>query len=105
MASGCVCSSHVSGWLTLVEVFAAVPLGVSCFQSCSVGGYLVVRWNVGAQASCFIAAFRYRRPPRHGRTSRVVGVSGVGANAVDKKSNFFGVFKISARRFLMRKDC
>ena len=30
VAFGCVCSSHVSGWLTSVEVFAAVPPGVSC---------------------------------------------------------------------------
>ena len=34
---GCVCSSHVSGWLTSVEVFAAVSLGVSFFLSCWVG--------------------------------------------------------------------
>ena len=34
MAFGCVCSSHVSGWLTSVEVFAVVPLGVSGFLSC-----------------------------------------------------------------------
>ena len=37
VANGCVCSSHVSGWLTSVKVFAAVPLGVSCFLSCWVG--------------------------------------------------------------------
>ena len=69
-ALGCVCSSHVSGWLTSVEVFAAVPLGVSCFVSCWVGGYFVESWNVGAQAGCFIAAFGCRRRPRHARTSR-----------------------------------
>ena len=34
VAFGCVCSSHVSGWLTSVVVCAAVPLGVSCFLSC-----------------------------------------------------------------------
>ena len=72
VAFGCVCSSHVSGWLTLVEVFAVVPLGVSCFLSCWVGGYFVARQNVGAQAGCFIAAFGYRRRPRHARTSRVL---------------------------------
>ena len=33
--------SHVSGWLTLVEVFALGPLGVSCFLSCRVAGYFV----------------------------------------------------------------
>ena len=94
-----VCSSHVSGWLTSVEVFAAVPLGVSCLLSCWVGGYFVGRWSVGAQAGCFIAAFGYRQPPRHARTSRVLGsgASGMGANAVDRKSTFFDVFKISAR--------
>ena len=32
------------------------------------------------------------------------GASGMGANAVDRKPTFFGVFKLSARRFLMRKD-
>ena len=69
---GCVCSSHVSGWLTSVEVFAAVPLGVSCFLSCGVGGCFVARWNVGAQAGCFIEAFGCRRPPNH--TSRALAV-------------------------------
>ena len=67
-------SSHVSGWLTSVEVFAAVPLGVPCFLSCWVGRYFVAHWNVGAQAGCFIAAFGYRRHPRHARTSRVLEV-------------------------------
>ena len=33
-----VCLSHVSGWLTSVEVFAAVPLGLSCVLSCWVKG-------------------------------------------------------------------
>ena len=41
VAFGCLCSSHVSGWLTLVEVFGVVPLGVSCFLSCGVGGPFV----------------------------------------------------------------
>ena len=43
-------------------------------------GIFVARWHVGAQA-----------PPRHAHTSRVLG-SGTGANAVDRKSVFFGVF-------------
>ena len=43
VAFGCVCSSHVSGWLMSVEVFAVVPLAVSCFLSCWVGGYFVGR--------------------------------------------------------------
>ena len=42
-ASDCVCLSHVSGWLGLIEVFATVPLGASCFLSCRVGGYSVAR--------------------------------------------------------------
>ena len=74
VAFGRVCSLPVSGWLTLVEAFAAVPLGVSCFLSCWVGGYFVASQNVGAQAGCFIAAFGYRRPPRDARTSRVLEV-------------------------------
>ena len=74
LAFGCVCSSHVSGWLTSVEVFAVVPLGVSCFLSCWVGRYFVAYQNVGAQAECFLAAFGYRRPPRRARTCRVLVV-------------------------------
>ena len=97
VAFGCVCLSHVYGWLTSVEVFAAVPLVVSCFQSCRVRGYFVVRWNVGAQAGCFIAVFGHKR--RHVMRARLVfwrsGASGMGANAVDKKSTFWGVFKTS----------
>ena len=73
-AFGCDYSSHVSGWLTSGEVFAAVPLGVSCFLSCWVAGYFVARWNVGAQAGCIIAAFGHKRPPRQARTSRVLGI-------------------------------
>ena len=34
---------HVSGWLRLIEMFAAVSLGVSCFLSCRVKGYYVAR--------------------------------------------------------------
>ena len=82
VAFGCVCSSHVSGWLTSVEVFAAVPLGVSCFLSCWVGGYFVARWNVGAQAGCFIAAF--------GACRRVMRARLVFwcANAIDRNRHF-----------------
>ena len=53
VAFGCVCLSHVSGWLMLVEVFAVIPLGVSCFLSCRVGRHFVARYNVGAQAGWF----------------------------------------------------
>ena len=38
VAVGCDCSSHVSGWLTLVDVFAGDPPGMSRFLSCRVGG-------------------------------------------------------------------
>ena len=54
----------------LAEVFAAV----SCFLSCRVGGHFVASQNDGAQATCLIAAFGYKRPSRHARTSRVLGV-------------------------------
>ena len=50
MAFGCVCSSHVLGWLTSVEVFAVVPPGGSCFLSCWVGWVLcgpLERWGAG----------------------------------------------------------
>ena len=54
-----------------------------CLAFRRVGGYktFVARWNVGAQAGCFIAAFGHKRPPRHARTSRVQGsgASGMGA--------------------------
>ena len=66
--------ARLFGWLTSIEVFAVVPLGVSCFLSCCVGGYFVARQNVGTQAGCFIAALGCRRPPRHARTSRVLEV-------------------------------
>ena len=52
----------------VVEVFAVVPRGESCFLWCRFGGYFVVRWNFEAQVCCFGAAFGYRRPPRHART-------------------------------------
>ena len=35
VAFGCVCLSHISGWLRLVQVFDVVPLGVFAF--CRVG--------------------------------------------------------------------
>ena len=41
VAFGCVCSSHVSGWLT--SVFTVVPHGVSSFLSCWVERHFVVR--------------------------------------------------------------
>ena len=48
VAFGCVCSSHTSGWLRFFEVFAVVPLGVSCFLSYRVVGHFLARENVGA---------------------------------------------------------
>ena len=48
------------------------------------------------QAGCFIAAFGYRRPPRHARASRVLGVGSQWhgcADAVDRKSTFFWCFQ------------
>ena len=67
VAFACVCLSQVSGWLRSVDVFAVVPLEVCCFPSCRVGGYLA-RENVGAQASCFDAAFG-STPRAHGSSS------------------------------------
>ena len=51
---GCVCSSHVSGWLTW--------------------GYVVALQNVGAQTGRSIDAIGQRRPPRTERTSRALKV-------------------------------
>ena len=73
VAFGCVGSSHVYGWLTLVEVFAVVPIGVSCFLSCWVG-ILCGPFERWALEGCFIAAFGYKRTLRHARTSRVLEV-------------------------------
>ena len=72
--------SHVSGWLKLVEVFAAVPLGVSCSLSCRV-------------ILCGPSGRRQVVSSRHSETTgrrvmraRLVfwksGASGMGANAV-----------------------
>ena len=80
-------------------MFAVVPLGVSCFLSYRVEGHFLARENVGAQAGCFIAAFGYtgRRVMRVRFVFWRSGASDMGANAVDKTSTFFGVFKISGR--------
>ena len=64
-----------------VEVFAVVPLGVSCFLSCRAQGYFVPFGSCGA--SRLFAAFGWRS-----------ATSGMGANAVVTKSTFFGVSKI-----------
>ena len=55
----------------------------------------MARWNVRAQASCFIAAIGYKR--RRVMRARLVfwrwGVNGMGANAVHKKPAFYSVFQ------------
>ena len=83
-------------WLRLVEVFAVVPLGVSCSLSCRVGRYCVACQNVGARAGSFIEVLSSRHSATSGRRvirARLVfwrsGASGVGASAVHKKSTFF----------------
>ena len=85
VASGYDCVSHGSGWLTLVEVFAAFPLGVSRFLSCRVGGYFMARWNVGAQACARVSCCAGREP-----------VAWVHMQ-LTRKSTFWGVLKTSAR--------
>ena len=79
VAFGCVCLSHVSGWLRLVEVFAVLPVGASCFFCVS-----------GPEAT-----FGYRRPPRHARTARVLEVRSCTCSC--QEINFFVVFKLSER--------
>ena len=79
----------------LVVVFEVVPLGVSYFLSCRVGGYFVARWSVGTQANC---------SDEHSATSggRVMraqlvfsrsGACCMGANAVVGKSTFLSFFQ------------
>ena len=45
VAFGCVCLSHISGWLTSVEGFAVVPPRVSCLLSCRLWGQHVAVKN------------------------------------------------------------
>ena len=98
VAFGCVRLSHVGGWLRLVEVFAAVPPGVSCFLSCRSGNTL---WPVGTLGSQQHVSTRHSATSgRRVMRARVVfwrsGASGMGANAVEGKSTLC-VFKTSAR--------
>ena len=68
-------------------MFAVVPLGVSCFLSCRVGGYFVARQNVGAQAGCSRQlATGGRRVIRARLVFWKSGAKGMGANAVERKS-------------------
>ena len=104
VAFGCVCFSHVSGWLTSVEVLAVVPLGVSCFLWCLVGDTL---WPVRTMGRRQVVSSRHSAASgSRVMRARLVfwrsGASGMGANAVDGKSTFF-VLNTSACRFLMRK--
>ena len=84
-----------------VEVFAAVPHGVFCFLSCWVGRYFAARWNAGAQAGCFDAAFGYRRPPRHARTARAPRVGSQWPGCKCQEADFFWCFQ--NRRALPRR--
>ena len=96
VAFGLICMSNVPGWLTSVEVFAAVPIGVSCILSCWVGGYFVARWNDGALAGFFLSlhsATGGRRAMRARLVFWMSGASGMGAHAVDKKSTFLMFFQ------------
>ena len=102
--NSCVCWSHVSAWLTSVKVFPAVPLGVSCFLSCWVGGYFVARQNVGAQGGSS------RHSDADGRRVMRVrlvfwrsGASGMGANAVGKESTIW-VFSKKACTAVSRRE-
>ena len=99
VAFGCVLS-HVSGWLTSVEVFAAVTIW-SVLLSVVSGREMLCgpleQWSAGklfhrgirlqaAVASCAHVSCSGGREP-----------SGTGANAVVGKSTFFGVLKTKAR--------
>ena len=78
VAFGCVCSSHVSGWPTSVEVFAVVPLEVSCFLSCRVGGYFVafafIAFSFSStfrlKATCKTVVLSTPSPPANDGTAR-----------------------------------
>ena len=80
-------------WLlvaTSVEVFAVVPLGVSCFLSCWVGGTL---WPVRTLGRRQVASSRHSATSgRRVMRARLVfwrsGPGGMNANAVDTKSAF-----------------
>ena len=103
------CLSHVSGWLRSVEVFAVVPLGVSCCLSCR---------DVSEDTLWQVSTLERRQvaPPRHSTTSvrRVVharlvlwrsGASGMGANAVDKQSPCFQCVIEVGRNTLQLSTC
>ena len=71
------------GRLRLVEVFAAVPFGLSCFRS----WWPLERWG----ASRLFKPFAYKRPQRHPCTARVleVGIQWHGCKCNRKKIHMF----------------
>ena len=50
---GCVCLSHVSGWLRLIEVFAAVPLGLCLAFSVVSGSGDTLNGKLGTTSEVF----------------------------------------------------
>ena len=83
-----VCSSHVSGWLTSVEVFAAVPLGVFLLSVVLGRGILcgpLERWSAGKLFHRGIRIQAAAASCTHVSCSGA-GAGGTGARAVDKKS-------------------
>ena len=79
----------------LVEVFAKVPLGVSCFLSCGVGGYFVPILALGRRL--IVSSRHSAAGGRRVMRARVVlwrsGASGTDANAVDKKTTLLECFQ------------
>ena len=73
VAFGCVCSSYVFGWLTSVEVFAAVPLW-SVLLSVVLGRGILCRPLARCRQVVSSRHSDTGGPPRHARASRVLGV-------------------------------
>ena len=95
VAFGCVFLSHISGWLTLVEVFAVVPTWSVLLSVVSGREKLrgpLERWGAGR--------LFHRGTRRRVTRARLVfwrsGASGMGANAVD----FFWCFENKRAPFL-----
>ena len=76
--------SHVSGWLTSVEVFAAIP-ELACLAFCRVASGDIL-WPVRSDSGG-------RRVLGARLVFWVSGASGMGANAVDRKWTFFWCFQ------------
>ena len=95
-----VCLLRVSGWLRLAEVFAvgsswSVLLSVVSGQGILCGPS--ERWGAGRLFHRAIRLQAVAVSCAHVSCSWVREPSGMGANAVDRKSTFSGVFNISAR--------